>query len=345
MPDKPAQGWVNHVGLVLDASGSIAGYQLTETMVQVADNLVKHLAVRSQEMDQETRVTVYTFNQLSYDRRNQNIRCVYYDKDALRLPSIKDHYQPAGQTPLVDATIKAINEMGQTAVLYGDHAFLLYVLTDGEENASFNSPAVLKILIDKMAENWTLACYVPTQMGVFEAKKYGFPPANIQIWDTTAKGLSEVGESIRHTTDAYMRARASGVRGSRNLFTLSADQIDKRRLNILSRDAYVVLQARPVSAGSQIRDFVESQGHPFVLGMVYYELIEPVEVQAHKEIALLDGGKLYVGREARDMLGLPHVGTVRVAPDHVDGDDRAIFIQSTSVNRKVKPLQRFLVMK
>lgn len=101
---------------------------LASAVVKVADNQVAHLANRSKELNQETRATVYTFSDAA--------ECVYYDKDVLRMPSLKGSYRIGGNTALIDATIQAIDDLSQTPQLYGDHAFLVYVLTDGEENRS-----------------------------------------------------------------------------------------------------------------------------------------------------------------------------------------------------------------
>ncbi|MHA1815985.1 MAG: hypothetical protein ACTSX1_08270, partial [Candidatus Heimdallarchaeaceae archaeon] len=60
------------------------------------------------------------------------------------------------------------------------------------------------------------------------------------------------------------------------------------------------------------------------------------KVQDYKLVALRvkTSGKVYCGQEARDMLGIGQaVGTVRLVPgDHGKFD---VFIQSTSVNRKI----------
>jgi len=59
------------------------------------------------------------------------------------------------------------------------------------------------------------------------------------------------------------------------------------------------------------------------------------EVQDHKQIAIRDKktGVIYSGVNARQMLGLPYHGTVKVVPGNHGAYD--IFIQSTSVNRKL----------
>lgn len=339
--------YINHIALILDASGSMES--LAKDVVQVADNTVKYLAQRSTELDQETRATIYTFDSMPNARGYQHtprIECVYYDKDVLRLPSLKNKYKPYGGTPLIDATVKAITDLGQTATLYGDHAFLLYVLTDGMENTSKATPDFLKSLIGNLHDNWTLATMVPDQQAIFEAKKFGFPAQNISLWDTSAKGIAEVGEVIRKSTDAFMQARAQGVRGSKDIFNLDLSQLNVKNLQQVSAHDYAVYELPRTESVQEIRPFVESkQGTgTYKLGNTYYELVKTEHIQASKKLCIMDRSNyaVYSGDNARRMLGLPQE-EVKVKP--TDHAGYAIFVQSTSVNRKVIPGQRIVVMK
>jgi hypothetical protein len=76
---------INHIVLVLDASDSMR--DIKNDVVKVADNQIQYLATRSKELDQETRITVYTFEGGNY-YSPKNIQCLIYDKDVLRVPSI-----------------------------------------------------------------------------------------------------------------------------------------------------------------------------------------------------------------------------------------------------------------
>lgn len=319
--------YINHIAMVLDGSGSMQG--LAKEVVEVADQQVAYLAKRSQETNQETRVSLYVF-----EDRNKII-CHAYDKDVLRLPSLAGLYRAKGQTPLIDATIKALDDLGQTATLYGDHSFLVYVLTDGQENASSAQPYDLSGRIDRLPAEWTLACFVPDQIGKREAKQFGFPGDNIAIWDTT-KGLKEVGETIRRTTDAYFKMRSSGGRGTKNLFSIDTDALKKtvvtRALQKLGPGQFRLLK---VDRDEPIASFVESKTQrPYKLGEGFYQLTVPVKVQAQKEIALYHKKEhaVYRGDSARQLLGLPDY-EVKVEPANTPDFD--IFIQSTSVNRKL----------
>jgi hypothetical protein len=330
---KP-QNVINHILFVIDASGSMRG--IRDETVKVFDAQVKHLAVRSQEMDQETRVTVYLFN--------HKTECVIYDKDVLRLPSLRDFYHPDGQTALIDATLQAVVELEETPTRYGDHSFLGFVITDGAENASQRKPSVLGEHIKRLPENWTLAVMVPDQIGVHEAKRFGFPSENIAVWDTTSKGgIEEAVRVIRESTDAYMTGRAQGLRGTRSLFQMNTGGLNKnavRQLEKLTPQEYAILA---VSREEEIRPFVERKMRlVYNKGCAFYQMTKAETIQSHKEICIRDRktGDVYTGRNARDMLGIPHA-EVRILPGAHSGYD--VFVQSTSVNRKLVPGTSVLV--
>ncbi len=335
---KPnSQNYINHIALVLDGSTSMGRHR--RTLIQVADNQIAHLARRSTELEQETRVSVYVFA--------NTVQCVIFDKDVLRLPSIAAHYDTHGMTALIDATLKSQDDLAATAQLYGDHAFLTYVLTDGEENHSRRQPDELARRLAGLPDNWTVACFVPDQTGKHEAKKFGFPADNIAVWDTTSeRGMAEVGEVIRQVTDTYMTSRATGVRGTKNLFTMGDvkvlnPQAVRASLQRLADDKFTLLDVR---TGGYVREWVLAQGHQFELGGAYYQLMKPETVQGSKLIAVREKstGAVYSGPDARNLLGLP-AHDVRVQPG--DNPLYEVFVQSTSTNRKLIPGTKLLLLR
>lgn len=329
-----SENYINHIVLVLDASGSMAVH--LHELVKVADNQIEYLARRSKELDQETRVTVYTFND------HENIQCLIYDKDVLRMPSIAGLYHPDGMTALIDATVLALDDLSLTPEKYGEHAFLIYVLTDGQENRSRTSPTILANKIAKLPDHWTLAAFVPDQDGVFEAKKFGFPKENIAVWDaTTTKGLNEAGERIRQTTEVFMVNRTKGIRGSKSLFTLATPSV-KTVAKTLDNLHYGQYRLLDVDETGRIDEFVEYElNRPYKLGEAYYQLTKTEEIQPQKKIAIFANHKVYFGDEARALLGLPDYH-VKVTPsDHPEYD---IFVQSTSVNRKLIEGTKLLIL-
>jgi hypothetical protein len=339
---------INHYVLVVDESSSMS--RLSAVTIRVFDRLVAHLARRSKEKGQETRITVYLFSSFGTER------CVIWDMDVLRVPSLAEIYHPNGMTALVRATMLAIADLRrEISQKYGDHSFLVFDLTDGQENNSASrlqgataaQVAELRRAIESAPENETYACLVPDQQGVHEAKQHGFPAANISIWDPTSEaGLEEAGQLIEDISDAYMEGRAKGVRGysassGGGLFKLrdfSSDDV-QTALTPMAPGQYVFLN---VTERQQIRDLVSSAAGSYQRGSAFYQFMKRETIQADKEIAVEMEGRVYSGASARSLLGLPNY-EVKVSPDHKAGC--TIFVQSNSFNRTMIPGTRLLLLR
>lgn len=326
-----AQRLINHVALVLDGSSSMSKH--SGNLIKVADEQIRHLALRSEELSQETRVSVYLFN--------DNVRCLIFDMDVMRLPSISDLYQARGMTALVDSVVKSQHDLATTSQIYGDHAFLTFVITDGMENASVNSWTVLGDYGTKQ-DNWTVAYLVPDRSGEAYLSRAGVDKGNVAIWDTTsAAGITDSFTTIRNATDNFMTSRAAGVRGSRSVFSTGADAVNPNTVigNLkLVKDAKKFL----VNQNSRIDDFVRGYVGYYNAGMAYYQLTKTETIQPQKQILIVDksNGNVYGGAQARQLLGLPNEST-RVKPDYNPKYD--IFVQSTSQNRKLLAGTKVLV--
>jgi hypothetical protein len=337
---------INHIVFVIDESGSMKPHR--GTVERVFDEQVKALASRSVESNQETRVSLYLFNNTTM---GHNIRCVVYDRDVLRLPSLKGQYDPEGGTPLVRATLQALADLSQTPELHADHAFLLYTITDGEETeklASLNS--LLRQRIDDLQqkENWTIAALVPDIKGVAYCRSLGFSDGNIMKWDVS--NVEEVGAAVAQSTQSYMTMRAAGKRSTRGLFTA---EVKAKRKDVVASllpvtNPYSVFVLPTTSPRQEIRNFVEAKtGKTYLVGSAFYQLIKPETLQANKKICLrtVPDGRLFSGtlEQVRQVLNLPSGGDIKVAPGEIK--DFVVFIESTSTNRHVIPGQEILVMK
>lgn len=260
MTEVLRQRKINHVAFVIDESGSMK--YLRNDVPKVFDAQVRWLAELSTTMDQETRVSLYTLS-------GSTVTCVLYDQDALRLPSLVGHYNPDNGTPLVQAVAKAIEDLGKTPELYGDHGYLLFALTDGDENASI-VPGVdtqrwdvranrikaeyLSGLLGGLGENWTVACLVPDVRSKLMAEQFGFAKGNIAIWDaTSAQGLNDAGAEIKAATSSYFDQRAQGTRGTKSLFStvqaksVKQEDVDKAALKPVDPNEFMII---PVALSS-----------------------------------------------------------------------------------------------
>jgi hypothetical protein len=351
---------VNHVALVIDKSGSMQGH--SDQLVRVVDEFVKGLAEESDRLGHETRISLYAFDHL--------VENLVWDMDVKHLPSMRGLYTVEnGATALIQASVKALDDLGHIWEEYGEHSFLQVVVTDGEENASGadttgsrhdhlpDGRAVLEGWRSRIAEklnslpdHWTSAIMVPNSLAKRTAQQYGFPTGNISIWDAdSAQGVEEAIGTVKSAATRFLRDREQGVRGTRNLFAMGQDLSTAAvtsTLQALDAGRYVLI---PVDHQSAIRDFVTRAGHPYTTGCAFYELSKREKIQAGKKIAVAEKdpvtgrmtGKVFTGPAARRLLGLPET-EVTVTPGH--NEAYTIFVQSTSVNRKLIPGTKLLVL-
>lgn len=363
--NSSAKNLTTHVALVLDSSGSMD--HLKYKTIQAADDLIAHLAEQSKKMNQEWRVSVYTFG--------DNVTCHIWNMDVLRLPSMKAFYRIGGMTALVDAAFLALEDGDKITEHRGDHAFLTYLLTDGGENASRGTgrnarnfygripkdelAQQMRERISGLRENRTLAVLVPDQHGVSEARSFGFE--NILLWDASSEdGLEKATEAIKSSATNYMEARTQGAAGLRTMrgglfvganvdakavkaANLTPLPTSKRKIVRVTKteDSFekVVKQVTKSRLKPEMGWFVEiekfvkriNQG-VYPVGDAFYELVKTEKVQGDKEIAVVENNtnKVYVGDGARQLLKLPDA-LQTVKPDH--NPDYTIFIQSNPLNR------------
>lgn len=332
-----AQRSIKHVALVLDASSSMIKHE--KKLVEAADDQIKHLALRSEELQQETRVSVYVF---AYE-----VKCIIFDMDVMRLPSIEDLYEANGRTALIDAVIKSQDDLATTSQIYGDHAFLTFILTDGEENQSRHRATDLVRANQAQRPGWYVAYLVPNKTGVAYLNRLGIDKGNIALWDAdSTEGLVGAVQTIRTATESFMTSRATGSDwSSRGVFSTGVDAVNeqtvKSNLAPLNASGYQLL---PVHGKVRIDDRVNGSGITYRVGSGYYELSKTEIIQPQKQIIVVDKGtnQAYSGEQARDLIGLPKSFAVKVKPDY--NPKYKIFVQSTSVNRNLMPNTQVLVL-
>lgn len=339
MPTQKLQHYINHISLVVDRSGSMQHH--AETVVKVFDKELTYLKQRSVDLNQETRISIYLFG--------SQIEVLTFDMDVMRFTSLAGHYSIEGMTRLLDAVDLSISDNKKLPELYGDHAFLQYVITDGQENASNrNLRDSFKGTLAALPNNWTVACLVPNPQAKFEAQKFGFNTDSIAQWDTNSStGFEGVGKQFSHVMDNYMAMRSTGVRGTTGLFTLDSSKLSSvsNLKNVLREIPESEYDVYPVHNVDNIKHYVESWSkQPYRLGSAYYQPVKPVLIQDHKNILIQNAknGKVYEGNNLRQLLGLPDA-TAEVNPG--SHKDWRILVQSTSVNRKLFPNTFVLVRK
>jgi hypothetical protein len=196
--------------------------------------------------------------------------------------------------------------------------------------------------------HWTSAILVPNVLAKRTAQEYGFPAGNIATWDAdSSAGVEEAIGAVKAAASGFLRGREQGVRGTKNLFAvgqgLSIDAV-KATLKPLDGTKYKLLD---VKAEAEIRPFVEAANITYKQGCAYYQLGPRVTVQASKEVAVLEKSTdlVYSGPAARELLfGGDGLRSGSISIKAGANPDLEVYVQSKSVNRKLKPKTRLLVM-
>jgi hypothetical protein len=255
-------------------------------------------------------------------------------------PIMENAYIADGSgTPLFDSigdlieTLSSVPDASDPTV-----SFLVMAITDGEENASrkWRTKLGAKITELQNSDRWTFVFRCP-RGGRDTLTKLGIPPGNVLEWDQTAQGVAVASAVTASAMASYFVDRSKGMSSTTKFYAdlskVSVNEI-KQTLNDISG------QVRRFSVtnsdhGVDIRSFIERQNVPFQIGTVFYLLSKTETVQESKQICICDraSGAIYSGISARDLLGLPHYGAIKLTPHNLANYD--VYVQSTSVNRKL----------
>lgn len=260
------------------------------------------------------------------------------------LVSLEGQYVGGG-TALYTAVLRAIEDMQAAAtrdrtINDPDTAFLVRVLTDGQDNASGLSDRERLAGLTKRLQGdgrWTFVYDVPPGDKHYILDALGVPPDNVREWEATTKGVEETKTSGGIGTQSYFDARAAGQTSVQNFYKVEtnlATGVDVSKLTDFSGR----FKELKVDKEAEIRPFVEVHtGKPYVIGSTYYQLTKREKIQPSKNVLIRKKGekRVYGGLEAKTVLGLhtgPNDYNVVTPGNHGDYD---IFVQSRTVNRKL----------
>lgn len=330
----------NYIGIVRDHSGSMQSH----VRLAAADYNLIIEGIKSSSDEIDSIVSVVKCG-VGYQARVER-ETVLSSVNALK--PITSYVADGSGTPLWDSVGELIN-IFEGVPDFGDKdvSFLLMIITDGQENRSqFWTSHALRVKIQELqaTDHWTFTFRVPHGYSLALQRMLGVAPGNILEWEQTEAGFRAATQSTISALRSYGTTLRSGGR-STNRFYADLSQVSpaeiKRELTDISRR--VKIWSVNGSSSIVIKDFCELKGkEPYVKGRAYYELAKTETVQDYKEIAIRDRAtsKIYSGHAARELLGLPVFGQIRLSPGDHGGYD--IFIQSTSVNRVLHPGTKLL---
>lgn len=324
----------NYIGFARDHSGSMsniarpAARDYNDNITSIKEEASKHA------ID-----TIVSVVELGYGDTDQ-VRTVVSNSSVQALKLVSDYTTRGRGTPLFDAVGELIEQF--QAVPDADDSsvsFVVFTTTDGGENASrkYSGAAIAKLIKKlQMTDRWTFVFRVPRGYK-HQLTQYGIPEGNIQEWEQSERGMAVSTASTQSAFRGFYAAKAAGINATDKFYAdLSTVSLKEVKQNLVDISGQVdVYEVDAANDGAQIRDFVQDQGIVFTKGCAFYELKKTEAVQGYKQIAIRDKrtGAVYSGYNARDLLGLPQHGDVKLAPG--SHGNYEIYVQSTSVNRKL----------
>lgn len=325
------------IALVRDHSGSMS--RIARAAARDYNATIAAVREAALAVSQETYVSVL---ELGYGHTSE-VRCIIDGQPVGALTAIPEtSYSTSGGTPLWDALGDAIdNLLKHPAANDADTSFLVSLTTDGQEMHSRRWKAhTIQARMEELikTDKWTFVFRVP-RSDVKGLIRQGVHEGNILPWDQTEAGVAAASAATTQAFVDYMSGRAQGLTSTTKFFANMAN-VTLEDVKKVCTNVGAEVQFMPVTAAEnemQIRDFVEKRtGGKMLKGAAFYQLTKTeLKVQDYKIIAVQNKntGEVYAGSAARQMAGLPTFGDCKVAPD--DLGDWNVFIQSTSVNRKV----------
>jgi hypothetical protein len=150
--------------------------------------------------------------------------------------------------------------------------------------------------------------------------------AKVLAYENEVKKAGRLNRSMTASFDALLNRKTKVKGGGRSL-----SAVPPGRFQILDVDKDMPIQK-----------FCASEGLAFKTGRGFYEFTKSEMVQGYKEVILMerDSGDLFEGKKAKALIGLTPGVNERLKPAALD--KYAVFVQSTSNNRKLVGGTRFL---
>ena len=213
------------------------------------------------------------------------------------------------------------------------------VTTDGQENVATEAQKAefaQKVKHLQATDRWTFTFRTP-RGGRATLERFGIPGHNVQEWEQTERGMRESTSQNVVAVSNFYSGRTRGITGSSNFYA-NASTLTPAQAKQTLTDISGSVRIFPVDAREEIQPFFIKKMKFYVPGTGFYQLTKPEKaVQSYKGIIIRNKktGGVYAGQSARDLLGIPTGGTIKLVPgDHGQWD---IFVQSISNNRILYP--------
>ena len=345
-PTYPKTCPVNRVVILNDRSGSMSKLHsrvTSETIEKVALMEANDKTNRS-----ETYVTIVDFSN-SY---TVSVRDAIASKSLYYKPTIQDQ-----GTNLNLSTKKAVEYALSLPRMSEDESILVMIFTDGYNQPDWSGRDVSDSDVRAAIQNadatnrFSIAVIGPSD-SVQWINKVGIPVGNFESWDLTESGFASAQATQKMGVNNFYASRSAGATKTASFYQAQPDDLTKaqvQKLNELSPSDYKVhINPSAQATRQELRPFLQSLGYDFKKGFAYYQLDKLEIIQDNKDILVCEKatgkffGKGNSGADIRRFLGLPVGVTSKVKPAF--STKYELYVQSNSVNRKLAPDQKVLVL-
>lgn len=347
-PSKPARAKPKKrvkqktiVAFVLDQSSSMT--HLRESAKKSFNDMLRTVQEGSEREGVDTLVTVISFA--------DHAGVVTPPTPAAQVSPLS-YYPTGGNTALFDGFGLAADTVSGFFGADDDNTSVLIIaFTDGEENMSrkYNAHSTRNRIEELQATGrYTVAFNVPPGYRDRFVRQFNIPTDNVREWEATVRGIDEGTQVNTSSIGSYMTARAKGTRAVTNFYqdvTTDLSKVSKKVINRTLDDLSKNFKTLTVGAEQAVKEFVEAKTGKYVIGSAYYQLMKPEKVQPQKAVLLMDKATkaVYGGNDARDLIGLPTDGVTHAKVEPGNHANFEVFVQSTSVNRKLPRGTKVLV--
>jgi len=201
--DGAKQKPMTYVAIVLDSSGSMAN---------LANEIIGGFNSQLELFKEKNNETPIKLSVVTFD---STVRPVMWDKTPNSVLKLTDKsYIPTGMTALSDAVGDVIEHYSEIAEKDKEAAFLIVIMSDGQENASQRyTTSQIKELITKYTDTnmWTFTYMGANQDMWNVSQTFGIATGNTMAFSATNSGVNVAYTSQNNAFDSYLTAR--GARG------------------------------------------------------------------------------------------------------------------------------------
>lgn len=249
---------VTHVAIVLDRSGSMAS--IKQQAIQNYNEQIQQMKENSKDQDIFTYLVTFNGNVVEHlwGVKAENLE-----------EADQSSYRPDGATALYDAVGFTINKLKETTKEGENVAYLMVIISDGEENSSAHySQSSIKEMIEAAQKTgkWTFS-YMGCSKEYLErvSRETSIPLANMGVWSNENAQIAKKSlTASNNMRGAYFSARGQGVCSTSNLYSDDDSQcadFTEGDLNQVDHVNQVLDQVAQIQSAAAVNHAVKGKRH------------------------------------------------------------------------------------